>query len=327
MKLWQGWAPVLAAALALACCAAGAADQQAYPNKPIRLIVPYPPGGTTSTFARLVGQRITESWGQNVIVDNRPGGNTVIGTEALAKAAPDGYTIMFMDSAHVINPSLMPYLPYTAIKDFSPIATLASTELMLTVHPSVPANTLAEFIAYARTKPAQLNYASSGTGSVSHLSTELLNMTSGVKLVHIPYKGAADALVAVVGGHVTMYFAAPISAIPHIKSGRLKAIAVPGNARLTALPNLPTFEEAGLPGFSSRNWYAVLAPGGTPRPIVNKLSAEIRRILMLPETRERLVGMGMDPFISSPEQFTELMYSDMAKFAKIIKNANIKLEN
>lgn len=317
----------LAGALAFACCMAGAAAQPAYPNKPIRLIVPYPPGGTTSTFARLVGQRITENWGQNVIVDNRPGGNTVIGTEALAKAVPDGYTIMFMDSAHVINSSLMTQLPYKAVRDFSPVATLASTELMLTVHPSVPATTLQEFIAYAKTKPGQLNYASSGTGSVSHLSTELLNMTSDVKLVHIPYKGAADALIATVGGHVTMYFAAPISAIPHVKAGRLKAVAVPGPARLAALPNLPTFEESGLPGFSSRNWYGVLAPGNTPRPHVNRLSAEIARILALPDTRERLIGMGMDPFISSPERFTELMYADMAKFAKIIKSANIKLEN
>jgi len=327
MMFTQGLLRGLAAALTLAGGTAGAADIATYPTKPIRLIVPYPPGGTTSTFARLVGQRMTESWGQNVIVDNRPGGNTVIGTEALSKAAPDGYTIMFMDSAHVINPSLMPKLPYTAIKDFSPVATLASTELMLTVHPSVPAATLQEFIAYAKTKPGQLNYASSGTGSVSHLSSELLNMTSGVKLVHIPYKGAADALVAVIGGHVTMYFAAPISAIPHVKANRLKAIAVPGNARLAALPNLPTFEEAGLPGFSSRNWYAVLAPGGTPRPLVNKLSTEISRIIALPDTRERLVGMGMDPFISTPDQFTALMHADMAKFAKIIKSANIKLEN
>ena len=233
----------------LLICAALAAHgiargQQPYPNKPIRLIVPYPPGGTTSTFARLIGDKLTASWGQNVIVDNRPGGNTIIGTETLFRAVPDGHTIMFLDSAHVINPSLFPYLPYVAIKDFAPVGTLASTELLLAVHPSVPANTLQEFIAYAKARPGQINYASSGTGSVSHLSSELLNMLADIKLVHIPYKGAAAALTDLMGGHVQMYFAAPISAIPHVKGGKIKAIAVPGEARLIALPSVPTFREA-----------------------------------------------------------------------------------
>jgi tripartite-type tricarboxylate transporter receptor subunit TctC len=320
---------VCAAALTalLAIAGAASAQQQAYPVKPIRLIVPYPPGGTTSTFARLVGEKITASWGYNVIVDNRPGGNTIIGTEALTRAVADGHTIMFMDSAHVINPSLVPHLPYTAIRDFSPIGTLASTELLLAVHPSVPASTLKEFIAWAKTKPAQLNYASSGAGSVSHLSSELLNMIAGVSLVHVPYKGAAAALTDLIGGHVQMYFAAPISAIPHIKGGKLKAIAVPGEARLAALPQLPTFTESGIPSFSSRNWYGVLAPGRTPKPVVSKLSGEVARILALADVRERLSGMGMTPFVNTPDQFASIMHSDMAKFAKIIKSANIKLES
>jgi tripartite-type tricarboxylate transporter receptor subunit TctC len=293
----------------------------------MRLIVPYPPGGTTSTFARLIGDKLTASWGQNVIVDNRPGGNTIIGTEALVRAVPDGHTIMFLDSAHVINPSLFPYLPYVAIKDFAPVGTLATTDLMLAVHPSVPANTLQEFIAYAKARPGQVNYASSGTGSVSHLSSELFNMMADIKLVHIPYKGAAAALTDLMGGHVQMYFAAPISAIPHVKSGKIKAIAVPGDARLSALPNVPTFREAGMPNFSSRNWYGVMAPAGTPRPVVNKLSTEIARILGMPDVRERLTGMGMNPLVTTPEEFTALMRADLAKFAKIIKSANIKPEN
>jgi tripartite-type tricarboxylate transporter receptor subunit TctC len=313
-------------------CAALAAHgiayaQQSYPGKPIRLIVPYPPGGTTSTFARLIGDKLTASWGQNVIVDNRPGGNTIIGTETLFRAVPDGHTIMFLDSAHVINPSLFPYLPYVAIKDFAPVGTLASTDLMLAVHPSVPANTLQEFIAYAKARPGQINYASSGPGSVSHLSSELLNMLADIKLVHIPYKGAAAALTDLMGGHVQMYFAAPISAIPHVKAGKVKAIAVPGDARLTALPNVPTFREAGMPNFSARNWYGVLAPRGTPRPVVNKLSGEIARILAMPDVRERLIGMGMNPFVTTPDEFTALMRADLAKFAKVIKAANIKPEN
>ena len=326
MKLFIEFAQVIAA-VAIMGYGAAAHAQQGYPNKPIRLIVPYPPGGTTSTFARLIGEKLTATWGYNVIVDNRPGGNTIIGTEALVRAVPDGHTVMFMDSAHVINPSLFPYLPYVAIKDFAPVGTLASTELMLAVHPSVPANTLQEFIAYARSKPGQVNYASSGTGSVSHLSSELLNMLTGIKMVHIPYKGAAAALTDVVGGHVQMYFAAPISAIPHVKNARIKAIAVPGESRIAALPNVPTFTESGLANFSSRNWYGVVAPGATPRPVVNKLSSEIARILALPEVKELLIGMGMDPFITTPEQFTAVMRADMAKFSKIIKSANIKLEN
>jgi tripartite-type tricarboxylate transporter receptor subunit TctC len=301
--------------------------QQPYPSKPIRLIVPYPPGGTTSTFARLIGDKLTASWGHNVIVDNRPGGNTIIGTEMLFRAVPDGHTIMFLDSAHVINPSLFPYLPYVAVKDFAPVGTLATTELLLAVHPSVPANSLQEFMAYAKARPGQVNYASSGTGSVSHLSSELLNMLAEIKLVHIPYKGAAAALTDLMGGHVQMYFAAPISAIPHVKAGKIKAIAVPADTRLTALPDVPTFREAGMPNFSARNWYGVLAPGGTPRPVVNKLSTEIARILRMPDVRERLTGMGMNPLVTTPEEFTALMRADLAKFAKIIKTANIKPEN
>jgi tripartite-type tricarboxylate transporter receptor subunit TctC len=326
MKFFSAVAHILTIVV-LVAAGGPAAAQQAYPSKPIRLIVPYPPGGTTSTFARLIGQKLTESWGQNVIVDNRPGGNTIIGTEALVRAAPGGYTIMFMDSAHVINPSLVPHLPYVAIKDFAPVATLAHTELVLAVHPSVPANNLQEFIALARSRPGQLNYASSGTGSVSHLSSELFNMMAEVKITHIPYKGAAAALTDLVAGHVQMYFAAPISAIPHIASGKLKPIAMPGETRLSALPAVPTFKESGLPGFSARNWYGALAPAGTPRAIVDKLSAEIARILSMPDVRERLVSMGMEPFISTPEQFSAMMRADMARFARVIKAANIKLEN
>lgn len=317
----------IALALVLASIAEMATAQGNFPNRPIRLIVPYPPGGTSTTFARLIGQKMTEGWGQNVIIDNRPGGNTIVGTESLVRAAPSGYTIMFIDSTHVINPSLIPYLPYVAIKDFTPVATLGTTDLMLTVHPSVPAATLQEFIALARSRPGQINYASSGTGTVGQLSSELLSLNAKIKLVHVPHKGAAAALISVVGGHMHMYFAAPISAIPHIVNGKLKPIAVPREQRLTALPNVPTFAESGMPGFSSRNWYGVLAPAGTPRAIVDKLATEIARILALSDVTQRLTSMGMDPYISTPDQFTAMMHADLVKFAKIIKDAGIKPED
>jgi len=303
-----------------------AAAQQAYPSKSIRFIVPFPPGGTTDQLARLVGQKLTESWDQQVIVDNRPGGNTIIGSEALVKSPADGYTILLTSIAHVIVPSLLP-TPYDAIKDFAAVATIASNELVLVLHPSVPANTLQELIALAKSRPGQLNYASTGSGTINHLAGELLNIRTGIKLQHIPYKGAAPALVDLIGGQVQMFINHPIAVIPYIRSGKVKAISISGESRLSVLPQVPTFSEAGLPGFDLKNWAGVAAPAATPKAIIDKLSAEIARILNLPEVKEKLVGQGMDPFISTPEQAAALMKADMAKFVRIIKTANIKMEN
>ena len=302
-----------------------AAAQQAYPSKSIRFIVPFPPGGTTDQLARLVGQKLTESWDQQVIVDNRPGGNTIIGSEALVKSPADGYTILLTSIAHVIVPSLLP-TPYDAIKDFAAVATIASNELVLVLHPSVPANTLQELIALAKSRPGQLNYASTGSGTINHLAGELLNIRTGIKLQHIPYKGAAPALVDLIGGQVQMFINHPIAVIPYIRSGKVKAISISGESRLSVLPQVPTFSEAGLPGFDLKNWAGVAAPAATPKAIIDKLSAEIARILNLPEVKEKLVGQGMDPFISSPEQAAALMKADLAKFIKVIKAANIKMD-
>jgi tripartite-type tricarboxylate transporter receptor subunit TctC len=304
----------------------GAVAAQPYPNKPIRFIVPYAPGGSTDLLARLIGPRVTESWGQPVIVDNRPGGNTIIGTQALTKAAPDGYTILMMAIAHTIVPNLLP-TPYDPIRDFTPVATVGRGELVLVLHPSVPANNLQDLVALARSKPGQLNYASASTGGPLHLAGELFNMLAGVKTQHIAYKGGGPAMTDLLGGHVQMMFSPPPESIPHIRSGKLKAIAVSGNSRSTALPQVPTFAEAGMPGFTAKNWFGVLAPAGTPKPIVDKLSAELARILALPDIREKLLSQGMDPYISTPEQFAALLKSDLALYAKIIKSANIKLEN
>jgi tripartite-type tricarboxylate transporter receptor subunit TctC len=299
--------------------------QQAYPNKPIRLIVPNAPGGSNSVMAQLLGKKLTESWGQQVIVDNRPGGNTVIGCTALLKSPPDGYTLMLISSAHVTVPNLI-HTPYDAVKDFAPVATLAGTDYILALHHSVPANNLREFIALAKSKPGQLNYSSSGEGGGPHLAAALFCIAAGVDIQHVPYTGAGPALIALVGGHVQMSCQTPVVAIPQITTGNIKAMAISGETHLLALPKIPTATEAGLPGFQMRSWYGVIAPSGTPRQIIDKLSAQIAKILTMNDYKENLVGQGLDPLTSTPDQFTALMKTDLAKFGKIIKTANIKLE-
>lgn len=312
------------ASLLLAASAAVNA-QPAYPAKPIRIISPYPAGGTTDIMARLVGPKLTEAWGQQIIVDNRPGGNTVIGTEAMVKAPADGYTLLSILSSHVIVPNLAP-TPYDVIRDFAAIATVSNTQLVLVTHPSIPARNLRDFIAFAKGKPGQLNYGSGGSGTVTHLAGEFFNMQAGVKTQHIPYKGSIPALTDTVGGQIHMYYSPPIVAIGHIKSGRLIALASTGDTRLAALPTVPTAAETGLKGFTLNVWYGFLAQAAAPRPIIDKLNAEVNRALALPDIREKLSSQGMDPFISTPDQFAALIKTDHAKYANIIKTAKIKLE-
>ncbi len=302
------------------------AAQQAYPNRPIRIVVPFPPGGSIDPLGRFIGQKLTESWGQQVIVDNRPGGNSIIGTEAVVKSKPDGYTLLLQANSLSINANLLA-TPYDPITDFAPIATLVSYEYVLVVNPSLPANTLQEFIAYAKGRPGQLNYASSGTASGIHLGTELFSIAAGVKMQHIPYKGAAPAITDLIGGQVQLVFQVPIVVVPLIKSGKLKPLAISGEARLATLPQVPTLTEAGLPGVELRNWNGLLAPAGTPREIVYKLAGEIAKILAMPDVRATLLGQGNDPMISTPDQFAAMLKAEVAKFGKIIKAANIKVEN
>jgi tripartite-type tricarboxylate transporter receptor subunit TctC len=305
-----------------------AAAQQAFPIKLIRFIVPFPPGGSLDPVARLVGQKLAETWGQPVIVDNRPGGNTVIGSEALVKSAPDGYTILLVGgSTHIINSLLIPNLPYDSIKDFAPIASLVRSEYILALHPSVPATNLQEFIALSKSQPGKLNYSSSGSGNLNHLAAEYFNMLAGVQLQHIPYKGGGPALTDLLSGQVQVHFNVPIGLAQHIKNGKLKAIAITGENRSASLPQVPTFTEAGLPDFDLRSWQGVFAPAATPKAVIEKLSAEMGRTLVMPDVREKLASQGMEPFFSNPEQFSALMNSDLAKFAKIIKAAGIKFEN
>jgi len=300
--------------------------QPIYPNKPIRIISPYAPGGSVTAMARLVSQKLSDSLGQQLFVDNRPGGNTVIGADALAKSAPDGYTIMAMALDHVIVPNLVG-TPYDAVRDFAAVATLASSEYVLVLNPKVPASTLQEFIALARARPGQLNFGTSGNGSGIHMAAELFNLLTGVKIQHIAYKGSGQALTDLMGGQVQMMFTSPVNGIPHIKSGRLKAIAYASETRSPVLPQVPTFAEAGLAGFEMKTWYGILAPAGTPREIISKLATEITKMLNTSDLKEQLASQGVEPFISTPEQFAALMKADMAKFARVVKAANIRIEN
>ncbi len=301
--------------------------QTPFPTKPIRLITPFAPGGSTTAVGRVIGQKLTESWGHNVIIDNRPGGNTIIGTDALAKAAPDGYTLLLTTNAHVINPSLFSKLPYDPIKDFAPVGNIYSSEFVLVINPTLPANNLQELIALGKAKPGQLNYATTGAGGSGHLANEMFAMLAGIKTQHIPYKGAGPAMVDLIGGQIQMFINNPLTVIGHIKNGRMRGIAVTGEARMPTLPQVPTFTEGGLPGMDVKPWFCVLAPAGTPRPIVVKLSTEIARVMAMPDVLDFLARQGMDVFSSTPEQLAALMKTDMARWSKFIKSANIRLDN
>jgi tripartite-type tricarboxylate transporter receptor subunit TctC len=303
-----------------------ATAQVPYPNKPIRFVVPFPPGGNSDPVARMVGQKLEESWGQPVIVDNRPGGNTIIGNTYVAKSPPDGYTLETVFASFVILPSLYETLPYDPIKDFTPVGTWTVNEQLLVVPTSLPVNTLQEFIALAKSKPGKLNYGTTAAGGITHVSTEMFCLAAGIKLQHVPYKGGGPATVAVVGGEVEMFLSPPLIAIPMIKAGRLKPIAISGERRLPALPDVPTFAQAGLPGLNIPVWFGVVAPAGTPKPVIDKLSAEFTRIMALPDVKEKLFELGQEPFVTTPDQFGALLKSDLVRYGKVVKAANIKID-
>src|SRR5687768_8321206 len=313
-------------AFAAAIAFAGSAfAQQDYPNRPIRYILPYAPGGSTGFTSRLVGQRLTEAWGQQVVIDYRAGANTVIGTEAAVRSKPDGYTLVYIGSVTAANQTLLK-TPYDAIKDLAPIATIAGYESLLAVHPSVPAKTLKQLIALAKARPGELDYATSSHGGSSHLGVELLNMTAGIKTRQIPYKGGGPASVAIVSGEVHFILAVPINILSHVKNGRLRAIAITGESRLTALPDVPTFTESGVPNVSMQTWHGVGAPAATPKVIIDRISAEVGKLIATPDAREKLDAQGFVPFYNNPEQTAALLRSDIVKFAGIIKTANIRSE-
>lgn len=315
----------LLAGLMISLAGAAAFAQKDYPNKPIRYISPYPPGGSTSFIARLVGQQLTEAWGQQVVVDNRGGANTVIGTHAAATARPDGYTLVSMGGTLAGNHWLMK-TPYDALKDLAPIATVVSYENVLVVPPMLKINSVAELVALAKAKPQYLTFGSSSTGGPTHLLGELFNTTAGIKSRHIPYKGGGPAVVDLMGGHIHFFFSNPVNVASQIRSARLRAIAVTGKSRMSAFPDVPTFAEEGLPAMTLTNWMGVGGPAGIPKPIIDRISAEIKKLIALPDTKDKLNVQGFEPFYNNPEQMAALLRADIARYGKIIKDANIKVE-
>ena len=316
----RGWRSIVARAACGALCAALAAGAlaQGYPAKPVKVVVPYPPGGPTDIVARVVSQKLSEQTGQQFLVENRPGAGGNIGADAVAKAPADGYTLLVATTAHAINPSLFKSLTYQLLKDFGPISQLTSGPLVIVVNPALPAKNVAELIALAKAKPGELSFASSGNGQSTHLSAELFNAMAGVKMNHVPYKGSAPALTDVMGGQAALMFDTMLSAMPHVKSGKLRALAVTGAKRSPAAPELPTVAET-LPGYEAIAWNNLLAPAGTPKEVIAKLSSELKKVLDQPDVRERFAAQGFAATWTTPEASTAFMQSEVDKWAKVVK--------
>jgi len=311
----------------LASAAGGAFAQSTYPVKSIRLIVPFPAGGPTDVIARAVGQKLTESLGQSVVIDNRGGGGGNIGSDIVAKAAPDGYTlVMGIVGTHAINASLYSKMPYDTVKDFAPVTLAGAATIVLVAHPSVQAKSVKELIALGKSRPGKINWASPGSGTPHHLAGELFKTMTGIDMVHIPYKGAAPAVIDLLGGQVSLAFVSLPAALPHIKAGRLTALGISAPQRSAVAPEVPTIAESALAGYELENWYGVLAPAGTPREIVNQLNREIVKALQMPEMKERLNSQGFEIRTSTPEQFAAYIKSEIVKWAKIVKDSGAKVD-
>jgi tripartite-type tricarboxylate transporter receptor subunit TctC len=314
----------LAAALSLASARAGAAES--YPQRPIRLIVSFAPGGSVDFVARLVGQKLTEAWRQQVVIDNRPGAGGNLSAEIAARAAPDGYTLYMSSASLVVNVSLYRKVGYDPINDFTPVTLLASVQNVLVAHPSVPAKNVGDLVALARKSPGRINYASTGSGTSGHLAMELLKNMTRIDMTHVPYKAVGQAQVDLMAGQVSLWFPTIPGALPHIKAGRMSALAVSGAARSPALPDVPTVAEAGVPGFDAVTWYPVLAPARTPGPIIEALNRQLVAIVTAREVREQLLQAGVEPIGSTPAQLADHIRSELAKWAKVIKTAGVRLD-
>ena len=299
---------------------------QTFPTKPVRIIVPFPPGGGTDVVSRLLGQKLGEAWGQQVVIDNRPGASMMIGHELGAKAPPDGYTLIMSSNNHTINPSVYKKIPYDTVKDFAPVTLVGNSPLVLVVHPTLPVKRTKELIALAKSRKGELTYASSGSGGPLHMAGELFKLRAGVDMTHVPYKGSGPAETDLVGGHVQVLFAGPVSASPYIKAGRMKPLAVTSLKRSIAFPNLPTIAEEVLPGYEAGIWWGVLAPAATPRDVVNKLHADFVKVLAMPDTKQRMLSQGGEPVGSTPEQFQKMIVTEIAQWAKVVKAAGIKAD-
>jgi len=303
-----------------------AAFAQSYPVRTVRVVVPYAPGGNTDFTARVVAQKLTDVFGQQIVVENRPGGATNIGSDLVAKAAPDGYTILMGGASNAINMSLIAKMPYDTLRDFAPVSHCVTGANVLSVHPSLPAKNLKELIALAKARPGQLRFGSSGIGSSNQMAGELLKMMAGINIEHVPYKGNAPALTDTIGGHIEMMFSGVPSLLPHIQSGRLRGIAIGSLKRFPALPNTPTFDESGLKGYEATTWFGLMAPVKTPRDIVVRLSVETDKILKSQEVRERFLVEGLEPIGGTPESFAQFIRAEIDKYAKVVKAGNLKGE-
>lgn len=304
--------------------AAQAVQAQDYPTRPVRLIAPFSAGGGADSVARLIAERLSESLGKQVIVDNRPGASNIIGTDIAAKAQPDGYTILLVINNHVTNASLFPKLPYDTERDFTPITLIGLNPFILVVHPSLPARSVQDLITLARAKPGALNFASAGNGTAAHLAAELFNVKAKVKMTHIPYKGISQAVIDVVSGVVQVIFPSPASAISQVKAGRLRLLAVTTRERLRSMPDVPTIGESGVPGYEFSNWWGLLAPRGTPRSVVLRLNREVKHALQQQGVQARLSALSGEPVGSSPEYFRDYLKAETAKYAQLIKDIGLK---
>jgi tripartite-type tricarboxylate transporter receptor subunit TctC len=314
------------AALLLGALVPAAVPAQEYPARPIRWIIPYPPGGTSDFLARLIGQKMTESWKQTVIIDNRSGANGNIGTEAAARSPADGYTMLLVATTFAMNPSVYPNLTFDSEKDFTAVTMLLWQPYLLSVHPSMPVTSMKQLIALAKAKPGALDYSSGGVGNATHIAAERFAAMAGIKLNHVPYRGVGLSIPALLTGEVQMTMASSVAVAPYIKSGRIRILAVTGNRRVPTLPDILTVAEAGLPGFEEGNWQCVLVPSKTPRPIINRLNQELVRILKLPDITEQILRTGSDVIANSPEQSSATVREDIKKYAAVIKALNIKVE-
>lgn len=318
---------ILAGMLAVcAATSAPAAAQQQFPTRPLRLVVPFAPGGTNDIIGRILAGKLADRLGQTVVVDNRGGANMVLGSEIVARASPDGHTLLIVAAGFAVNPSIRRKLPYDSARDFAPVGLVGGGPYLLVVHPSVPARTAGELAAWVKSKPGQVNYASSGVGSPPHLAAELFNATAGIDMRHIPYKGGGAVVPDLVAGRVSLFFGSIATLRPHVEAGRLRAIAVTTRTRNAAMPDVPTFIESGFPGYEVNGWYGLLAPGKTPQPVVRRLNAELREVLDDPDTRSRFAARGIDPAPGTPEEFAALIRSETEKWAKVIRAAGIQPE-
>ncbi len=320
-------AALLLLALAAGTLAPAPATAQAWPAKPVRMVVPFPPAGGTDVIARVIGPRLGEALGQQVLIDNRAGANGNVGTELVARAAPDGYTVLLNGGGTLaVNPSLYSRLPYDSVRDFAPVSMVALQPSVLVVHPSVPARSVSELITLARSRPGQLNYASSGSGSLAHLCAEVFKRMAKIDMLHVPYKGAGPSLADLLAGQVHLIFASSPSVMPHVRNGRLRALGVTTAKRVRATPDVPTIAEAGLPGFELTGWYGLLAPAGTPSPVVNRLNVDLVKTLNVADVQEKLVDQGLEVATSTPREFADFLKAEIAKYARVVREAGVKVD-